>query len=116
MKKLILSIVLALVANNAVAGYAEGQDLKRVYVASDGFAYLATSSQPPNTCNFFGEYFRFDVKTDAGKAMLSVLLSAKMAQKKTFIWYNDATSVGTDHSSGCGVGTMSVLTAIGVDQ
>ncbi|OGO75253.1 MAG: hypothetical protein A2203_09905 [Chromatiales bacterium RIFOXYA1_FULL_46_5] len=116
MKKIILSAFMALLANKAIAGYVEGQDLNRVYVDSDGFAYFGTSSQPPNTCNFFGEYFRLDVKTDSGKAMLSILLSSKMAQKKIIIWYNESTSIGTNHSTGCSVITMSSVTAVGVNQ
>lgn len=115
MKNLLLLILLVLTANSAMAGFVQEQDVGRVYVGSDGFAYFGTSTQPPNSCYYFGEYFRFDVKNDTGKAKLTVLLSAKMAQKKIVVWYSDSAAIGTTNANGCSPGVMSIATDIGVN-
>lgn len=116
MKRISAFLSLFFLIPKAMAGYVEGQDLNRVYVASDGFAYFGTATQPAATCYYFGEYFRFDIRNDTGKGMLSVLLAAKTAQKKVVIWYNDSTASGSNQTNGCWTNTLSVVTGIGVNQ
>jgi hypothetical protein len=116
LKRLLFFMCLLSMVSGAQAGYIDGQDLNRVYVGSDGFAYFGTTVQPTGTCYYFGEYIRFDAKSDAGKAMLGVLLSAKAAQRKITVWYTDSTTAGTTHANGCTPTTMSVATGIGFNQ
>ncbi len=116
MEKIIFFIFSMFVTSEAFSGYADNLDLNRVYVNSGGLAILGTLVQPPGTCSFYGDYFQFDTKTEAGKSMLSMLLSAKMIKKKVIIWYNESTAPGTDQTSGCTGTTNAVVTAIGVRE
>ena len=119
MKTLITSsafVLLAVFSCQISAGYAADLSVNRYYVGIDGYVYFGTTSQPINTCSSWGEYFRFDASTPGGKNMLATLMSAKLAGKKVIVWYTDmaAAYVGTNQTSGCGAGTMSKLTNIGI--
>ncbi len=79
------------------------------------FVEFAVSVPPGNTCSSWGYHFRFDATTPGGKNMLSILLAAKMANKRVNVWYTPSSAPGTDQASGCNAGTAAVLTSIGVD-
>ncbi len=100
----------------AFSGYAPNLSIDRYYVDANGFVNFGTTPQPVNTCSNWGEYFRFDASTPGGKNMLATLMSAKLLGKKVIIWYVDvnAAYVDTNQTSGCGAGTMSTLTNIGI--
>jgi len=113
MKKIILTAILLAFSNPSFSGYGGGE-IKRFYVSSDGWVHLGLVSQLPGTCSNWGEHFKFDSTTLGGKNMLSVVMSAKLANKSVNVWYNDTTAPGTNQSNGCKGGVIAILTSIGI--
>jgi hypothetical protein len=101
-------------ASQSFAGYDEGR-INRYYVDSNGVAYVGLTVQPVGTCNYFGEYFRFDTTTPAGKSMFATLAAAKASDALVVVWYSEIPVPGSDQSSGCNGSNMAVLGAIGIN-
>jgi hypothetical protein len=113
MKKLALAILMCTAAQPSLAGYGGGT-IDRYYVDSTGWVYFGLTSQLPGTCSYFIEQFKFDASTPTGKNLLSVIVSAKLAEKDVTLWYTDSPVPGTTQANGCHAGTMAVLNAAGV--
>jgi hypothetical protein len=95
--------------------YAGGLTVARVRVHSTKLAF-GTTSQPANTCNEYGEYFRFDPTTTSGKNWMAIVVTAKTTGKPIDVWYKASTAPGTDSNSGCSDSTNSVLTGIALSK
>jgi hypothetical protein len=65
-------------------------------------------------CKYYSRNFKFNATTEAGKNMLSILLAAKMANKKIDIWYSPSKKPGTNHKNGCTPEMMAVVSNIGI--
>jgi len=113
MFKYYLVIVLCFFSNMLYAGYGTGE-IKRFYAGGDGSVYFGLVTQLPNTCSNWSEHFKFDALTSGGKNMLSVLMSAKLANKRVYVWYTDSSNPGTDQTSGCSGNAISILLNIGI--
>ena len=107
------SLVISLVSGTVFAGYSGYVNIKRIRIDTI-YAYIGTDSQPANTCSNFGEYFKFDNKTEAGKAFLSTLLTAKASGKLVEIWYSDSTVLGSNQDNGCNDSTLSNLSGVSI--
>jgi hypothetical protein len=114
MKKLILIACFVLaISNIAYADYSVNVTVNKVRINDDGMVYFGTSSQPSNTCDFYGTYYKFDSTTEGGAAMLSLVLSARLSGTAVVVWYNESTVPGTDASSGCYQSTLSKVYSVG---
>ena len=113
MKTLIL-IASLLFISTANAGYLGGKTPLYIYGSKTISFGIAKQNLPKNLCSFWGRHFIFDATTESGKNMLSILLAAKMANKKIDIWYRPSTAKGTNQTNGCNGNSMAVLTNIGI--
>lgn len=106
--------ILALFAQASyAAGYAGNLSVNRIRM-DDPLVYFGTTPQPASTCSNWGEYFKFDHTTPAGKSFLSTLLMAKASGKFLDVWYIESSSPGTTQANGCNRDALSVITGIGV--
>jgi len=112
MKKIIYTLVFMVISSNVYAGFAAGLDVWRIRVHTSNVVLFGSQTQPANTCNNWGEYFIFDQTTDAGKSLLSTLLTAKASGKLVTVWYADSPTAGTDHTNGCTNNTTAIVTGI----
>lgn len=107
-------LVVAQAANAAnAAGYAGKLSVNRIRM-DDPMVYFGTTPQPASTCSNWGEYFKFNHTTPAGKSFLSTLLMAKASGKLIDVWYMESGAPGTDQSNGCDKDSLALLTGIGV--
>jgi len=100
-------------STEASADYAPDREVTSIH--GNDFVEFAVSVPPGNTCSLWGYHFRFDATTPGGKNMLSILLAAKMANKRVNVWYTPSSAPGADQASGCNVGTAAILTTVGLD-
>lgn len=105
-------MTVALIPLASSAAYLGANEITAIYGA--GTISLGVASPPNDTCNYYGYQFKFDATTEAGKNMLSMLLTAQQAGKTVQVWYTPSTNPGTDHNSGCTQAQMAVLTAVGI--
>lgn len=110
----VIAIILLFISIEVNAGYVDGMDVLRLRVHSSGEVYFRTSTQPAGTCSNWGEYFKFDHTTAAGKSLLSTLLAAKASGTRVAVWYIDSAAPGTDQTSGCS--NESTATATGISM
>ena len=108
---LFVLLVISQTAN--AAGYAGKLSVNRIRM-DDPIVYFGTTPQPASTCSNWGEYFKFDHTTPAGKSFLSTLLMAKASGKLLDVWYIESNAPGTDQSNGCAKDSLAVVTGIGV--
>jgi hypothetical protein len=101
-------MVMFFICNAVYAGYAGSLDVNRIRVHENS-TYFATSPQLANTCSNWGEFFKFDHRTETGKAYLSLLITAKTTGQKIQLWYSESTAPGSDQTSGCVDKTLSVI-------
>ena len=80
----------------------------------EAYTMFSTIPQPANTCSSWGEYFKFDHKTETGKAFLSMLLTAKSSAQQIQVWYTASTAPGTNQSNGCNSAAVSDVYIIGL--
>lgn len=113
MKNLILALFLSVFSHAVLADYTGGHTVARIYVNQSGGVSFGTTTQAPNTCNYYNFHFSFDSSTQGGKSMLSFLLAAKMAKAKIDVWYTPSEKPGTDHTNGC-TGSLATATHIGL--
>jgi hypothetical protein len=113
MKKLIAFAAAVLTSNSAFAGYGIAT-VDELHVDAEGYVEFGTTVTLPGTCNWFIDTFRFNGTSAAGKNMLAMLMTAKVAGIPLTIWYNDSTTPGTNQGNGCTQATMAVPTALGI--
>ncbi len=113
MIKYYLATVLLVFTGISYAGYGVGE-IKRFFVTTDGWVYFGLVNQLPNTCNYYGEHFKFDTSTVGGKNLLSVVMSAKLANRPVAVWYTESPSPGTNHTNGCTGNELSTLSNLGI--
>ncbi|GLX78751.1 hypothetical protein tinsulaeT_20910 [Thalassotalea insulae] len=116
-KALYLSAVIGIFSGNVIAenGYSAGHTINKLYIQNDGYVSFGTDKPVTDSCNYFGYQFTFDTTTEAGKSKLSLLLAAKMAEKKVNLWYRASTTPGTDQNNGCTRNTMALVYSVGLD-
>jgi len=114
MIKYYLAFSLYIFSNISYAAGYGGGEIKRFYVSSGGTVHFGLVTQLPNTCSSWGEHFKFDATTPGGKNMLSVVMSAKLANKTVNVWYTDSSAPGADQTNGCSGSAISTLTNIGI--
>ncbi len=94
------------------AAFLGGVTIDRLRV-HNGFAYVQTSVFPSkNACDLYSEYYKFDVKTEEGKAYLSALLAAKTTGAVVDVWYSISSAPGENQTSGCNENTVSTLQGV----
>lgn len=113
MRKITISILVlvSLFSTDVFAVYFANQKVIRIRIDA-GSTYVATTTLPSDACDNYSEYFKFNHKTEEGKAYLSALLAAKTSQTVIDLWYLPSTSPGTTAATGCTGNTMAVLTGI----
>lgn len=111
---LAVSMIMLLAYTPAYADFIGGQTISRIFTGATYTSFGVQNAPPAKTCDYFGIQFRFDHTTPAGKAKLSMLLSAKMAGKKLDVWYWPSTAPGTNHKTGCNGTTLSSSHMIGI--
>jgi hypothetical protein len=118
MKKCVILVLLFASVGEVFAGGVGGVQVGRIRVHDNGNALInVTGHQPPGTCSNWGEYFMFNHTTDAGKSLLSTLLSARMAGKSVFIWYTDSAYAGNTEASSppCDETNLAVITGVAIE-
>ena len=105
-------LLLALSSSYVYAGYRGNVDVFGLFGASE-MKFGIENAPTSNTCSYFERHLKFDATTDAGKNMLSILLSASVADKSVNVWYTDSSAPGTDETNGCSPSSMATLTAVG---
>jgi len=106
-----LKILISLIATQTFTVQAGSVTTKlpRVGAATETYAIVFTESTPnniPNCATSYPKELSFDKTTEHGKAMLSIALSAYMANKNIYIQVNDNT---------CGLwGSRALVTRIDV--
>lgn len=100
---------------HAAPGYVRDVTVTRLRV-HNGEAFLAVDNQPPGTCDYFGDYFRFVPTTEDGKNFLSVLLAARLSGNQIEVWYTLSTKPGTTQADadGCTPSTIAHLSGVGI--
>lgn len=111
MKRVVLALV-ALFSIHATAQYANDVQVQRIHTKSNGYAYFGIANPPDDTCNWYGEIFRFDITTEAGQAMLSNLLLGKASGNQISVWYQISSTPGTTSETGCTESSLAVVTGI----
>jgi hypothetical protein len=116
MKRILFFVVASLLfLNSAYADeYAGDLNVGRVHVVNEvcRFGIIGTAQ---NVCSSYNRHFQFSVTTNQGKLMLSMIIGAKLAGKKIAVWYTPSSVPGTNESTGCGDGTMAVLTQVSLE-
>jgi hypothetical protein len=112
--RLAVLVAVSIASSNAAADFASGLTIARVRL-HEGVVYFGTTVQPGNTCNVYGEYFRFDPNTTNGKNFLATLLTAKTAGKLASVWYVNSTAPGTNQNNGCDASSIAILNGIALD-
>ena len=74
--------------------------------------YVGLVAPPADTCSTWGEHMVFDPTTDNGKAFLSALLAAQLADRTIDIWYTASSAPGSDQTNGCTGAAIAVLLQI----
>lgn len=112
---IILLVILFIVALPATANaeYSQGY-IKRFYTEASGMTYVGFVAQPSNTCDNWSQHMKFDSTTDGGKNMLSVLIAAKLSERRLDLWYSASDAPGTNNTNGCTQSVMAVLTGVGL--
>jgi len=100
---------LLLISCTSNAGSSGEHDIKMMF-GSD-IIMFGTSTPPADTCSHHGRHFKFDATTESGKNLLSILLAAKLANKKIDIWYKESTAPG---KVGCNSNEVSEVINIGI--
>ncbi len=77
----------------------------------DNAVKFAVSPQPLGTCNYYGYLFKFDHKTETGKAFLNMLTAAKLANRQLILWYRQSTATGDCTAQ---INAMAVVTGVGM--
>ena len=113
MLKIIIICFIGLLSTQCHAGYLGSTTAIKMYGAGN-IHFGVENGSKSNTCDNYGRSFKFDATTEAGKNMLSILLSASLAGKKVDLWFTDSTTPGTDQTNGCVTSTMATLTSIGL--
>ena len=117
MKVLIMCVLMLSFSNvNAQSRNFIVSGIERFFVQADGVAIvgLGMANLPKDTCSFFTYHFKFDSTTEAGKNLLSVVMTAKISKSRTSVWYFPSSAVGKDETNGCGINSLSVLDAVGL--
>ncbi|WP_444902123.1 hypothetical protein ACJJIG_03890 [Microbulbifer sp. SSSA007] len=112
MNKLFLLPIIFLFSGNVYSAYIEGIDIQRVHTKNNGFTYLKIANPPEDTCDWYAEDFRFKSDTEAGKAMLSNILSAHAQSKPVTLWYTPSTGSGTVNET-CTEEKLAEITGVG---
>ncbi|HEY5603191.1 MAG TPA: hypothetical protein VIM41_08795 [Gammaproteobacteria bacterium] len=112
-KKYTLMLALLFFSSLVSADYVGNTNIKKIRV-HDTVTLVGFDPQPANTCSNWGEYIKFDHRTETGKAYLSTFLSAKMSGKPVQLWYIASSAPGTNQTNGCYDGTTSTLTGVGI--
>ncbi|WP_044616732.1 hypothetical protein [Gynuella sunshinyii] len=112
---LLISISASALSCNA-ANYCGDAVPKIYHIDSKGMVFLGIEGKVPSTCSWYTRQFTFDSTTDAGKSMLSSLLSMIAQKQKIMIWYSpvDSSLSDSDQTSGCTPETMAKMTGLGV--
>lgn len=112
--KIIIFMANLLFISTVNTAYLGGKTPLYIY-GSKGIGFgIAKNNLPKDLCSYWGRQFTFDATTESGKNMLSILLAAKMANKKIDIWYRASKAPGTNQTNGCNGSSMAVLTMIGI--
>ena len=109
---MIIGSIFTLLTVNAYAGYSGNHTISGFFGA-DTIKFGVDNRTTSDTCAYWGRHFKFDATTAAGKNILSILLAAKMANKKITVWYTASTAPGTTESNGCNPNTMATINEIG---
>jgi len=115
MKKILFGLALLSCTTSVFADYAYGLTVKRLYVQNNGHVSFGTEPQADGTCNYYQFHFDFDSTTEAGKSMLSLLLSAKVSGAIIQVWYTPSTVPGEDFHNGCTIPAMAKVTHLGLE-
>ncbi|WP_143247567.1 hypothetical protein [Agaribacterium haliotis] len=110
--KLLFAVIILFTASNVYANYIGQKSVTAMY--GSGIIFIGVEGAPSDTCHHYGFNFRFDARTPEGKNIFSMLLAAKMADKKINIWYSPSSQPGSDHSNGCSADAVAVLNSIGI--
>ena len=114
MMALVLVLLLVPTGRAAADGWVGGMSVARLNVGS-GQSSFGTTSQPSDTCSYFGFYFRFDATTTDGKNMYATLLAAKLSGKTVAIWYTPSPSRGTNETNGCAPGAIATVYQVALE-
>jgi len=114
MKKYILAGILFLISSSSFAGYLVPSPIIGIYISKEGVVRFNVQKAAIDTCNYFDYRFAFDASTPGGKSMLSLLLSAKIANKNVNVWYDPSPTPGTTKDDGCTKSTLAQATHIGL--
>ena len=112
--KLLALVLILLPAGHAAAdGYSGPLTVATVNVGQ-GRATFGTTTQPTDTCSYFGYYFIFDSTTADGKSMYAMLLAAKLSARQVNVWYTPSSARGTNENNGCVPSAWAVLTQVAI--
>ena len=114
MKTMILIASLLFLSTANATSYLGGKTPLYIFGSKAIYFGIAKENLPKDLCSYWGRNFTFDATTEVGKNMLSILLAAKMANKKIDIWYRASKAPGTNQANGCNHHSMAVLTMIGI--
>lgn len=113
---LCLFTLLLLTCSNAVySGWEGGLSIKHVRLSKTA-TFVRFTTQPANTCSYYGDTVMFYNNEPYADKFLSVLLSAEASKKRVSIWYEDSAAEGTDQTSGCNYDALSKLTGLSIYQ
>lgn len=109
-------ILLALICPKiALSAWEGGLSIKHIRLSKTA-TFVRFTTQPANTCSYYGDTVMFYNNEPYADKFLSVLLSAEASKKRVSIWYEDSTAEGTDQSNGCNFDALSKLAGLSIYQ
>ncbi len=80
-----------------------------VRTRDSGVVLFQVSGSLEGTCEHYGDRLKLSLANDAGRAIYSALLSAKIANKPVNLNYTNSSTPGTNHTNGCAPATMAEI-------
>lgn len=114
--KTIILIASLLFISTANAAWLGGKTPLYIYGSKTISFGIAKQNRHKDLCSFWRRQFTFNATTESGKNMLSILLAAKMANKKIDIWYSPSKKPGTNQKNGCTPKMMALVSNIGISE
>ena len=111
--RVVFTIICLFLSCTVNSAFLSNQEPLKIYGAST--IRFGVDNPSVDLCSYFQRHFTFDATTEGGKNMLSILLSAKMANRKVSLWYTSSTAPNTIETNGCTISAMAILTSIGID-
>ncbi|MBT9609741.1 MAG: hypothetical protein IV110_06835 [Aquabacterium sp.] len=117
--KFLINILIgfSLTTGSAFAEYFGTSSVSRFILENTGILQFGISGSAPNTCSYYGAFFKLDTTTPQGSSMYAMLLSAKLSGVPVQLWYTNTTApAGSNEAGGCVTSKLATITAVALPE